>query len=83
MTIATKDVDVSNDEAVMVGDKAVGYISSGGFAHHVGKSMAFGYVPAELAKAGTKVDVEINGERFPAEILGAPLYDPNGGKMRS
>jgi dimethylglycine dehydrogenase len=83
LTIATKDMDVSNDEAILVGDKAVGYVSSGGYAHHIGKSVAFGYVPAELAKAGAKVDVEINGERFAAEIQGAPLYDPNGGRMRS
>ena len=83
LTIATKDMDVSNDEAILVGDKAVGYVSSGGFAHHIGKSVAFGYVPINLAKAGAKVDVEINGERFPAEIQGAPLYDPNGGRMRS
>jgi dimethylglycine dehydrogenase len=83
MVVATKDIDVSNDEAVMLGDKAVGYVSSGGYAHHVGKSVALGYVPADLAKAGTKVEIEINGERFPAEIQGAPLYDPNGGKMRA
>jgi dimethylglycine dehydrogenase len=83
MVVATKDIDVTNDEAVMVGDKAVGYVSSGGYAHSVGKSVAFGYVPTELAKAGTKVEIEINGTRFPAEILGAPLYDPNGGKMRA
>lgn len=83
MVVATKDIDVSNDEAVLVGDKAVGYVSSGGYAHHIGKSVAFGYVPADLARAGTKVDVEINGTRYPAEILGAPLYDPNGGKMRA
>ncbi|WP_374307949.1 FAD-dependent oxidoreductase [Dongia sp.] len=83
LTIATKDMDVSNDEAILVGDKAVGYVSSGGYAHHIGKSVAFGYVPAELAKAGAKVDLEINGERFAAEIQGAPLYDPNGGRMRS
>lgn len=83
MVVATKDIDVTNDEAVMVGDKAVGYVSSGGYAHSVGKSVAFGYVPTDLAKAGTKVEIEINGARFPAEILGAPLYDPNGGKMRA
>lgn len=83
MVVATKNIDVSNDEAVLLGDKAVGYVSSGGYAHSVGKSVAFGYVPTELAKAGTKVEIEINGERFPAEILGAPLYDPNGGKMRA
>jgi dimethylglycine dehydrogenase len=82
MDVATADVDVTSDEAIMVGEKAVGFVSSGGFAHHVGKSVAFGYVPADIAKTGTFVDVEINGDRYPAEILGAALYDPEGQKMR-
>lgn len=82
MVIDTKDIDVSNDEAILVGDKAVGYVSSGGYAHAIGKSVAFGYVPADLAKGGAKVEVEINGERYPAEIQAQPLYDANGGRMR-
>ena len=31
----------------------------------------------------SKVDIEINGEVYPAEIIGEPLYDSNGGRMRS
>ncbi len=83
MVVNSRDIDVSNDEALMVGEAAVGYVSSGGYAHGVGKSVAFGYLPPELAKAGTWVDVEINGTRYPAEIQGAPLYDPQGLRMRS
>ena len=76
-------MDVTLDEAVLVNDAAVGYITSGGYAHHVGKSMAMAYVAAEHAAAGTVVKVEIMGEMYPAEVQGAPLYDPNGGRMRS
>ena len=76
-------MDVTLDEAVLVNDAAVGYITSGGYAHHVGKSMAMAYVAAEHAAAGTVVKVEIMGEIYPAEVQGAPLYDPNGGRMRS
>ena len=83
LIVNATDMDVSNDEAVLVGDEAVGYVSSGGFAHYVGKSMAFAYVPVALAVAGTKVDVEINGIRVPAEVQGGALYDPKGLKMRS
>ncbi len=83
MVVASSDIDVSNDEALMLGEAAVGYVSSGGYAHGVGKSVAFGYLPPELAKAGTRVDVEINGTRYPAEVQGAPLYDPQGLRMRS
>ena len=83
LVVHTADMDVSNDEAVMLGDKAVGYVSSGGFAHSLGKSMAFAYVPTELAAAGTKVDVEINGTHYPAEVQAGALYDPKGLRMRS
>jgi dimethylglycine dehydrogenase len=83
MVVKTDDIDVCNDEAIIKNGEAIGYVSSGGYAHHVGKSMALGYVPAELAEAGTRVEVEIMGELYPAEILGKPLYDADGGKMRS
>jgi dimethylglycine dehydrogenase len=82
LVVDSDDIDVSNDEAIMRDGEAVGYVSSGGYAHHAGKSVALGYVPAELAGAGTAVEVEIMGRRYPAEVLGAPLYDANGGRMR-
>ena len=83
LVVDTQDIDVSNDEAILHQDQAVGYVSSGGYAHHVGKSVALGYVPSELASAGAQVNVEINGEMYAAEIQGQPLYDANGGRMRS
>jgi len=45
--------------------------------------MAMGYVDTEFATAGSKVDVEILGERYSAEIQDKPLYDPAGERMRS
>ena len=82
MTIDT-DIDVTLDEAVMKDGEAVGYVTSGAYSHRSGKSMAMAYVGAEHAGAGSKLQVEILGEFFDAEVLGAPLYDPNGGNMRS
>jgi dimethylglycine dehydrogenase len=83
LTIDVEGIDVSNDEAILKDGEAVGYISSGGYAHRVGKSMAMGYVPTALAAGGTKVQVEILGEMYDAEIQAAPLYDPNGANMRA
>jgi len=83
IVVDSDDIDVSNDEAIMRDGEAIGYVSSGGYAHHAGKSVALGYLPAELAEAGTAVEVEIMGQRYPAEVLGAPLYDANGGRMRA
>ncbi len=83
MTIDTDDIDVSNDEAIMKDGECVGYISSGGYSHHAGKSMALGYVPPELAAHETALEVEINGAFYVAKVTAHPLYDANGSKMRS
>ena len=83
MTVETEDIDVSNDEAILKDGECVGYVTSGGYAHTIGRSMAMGYVPIELAKADTSLEVEINGEMYPARVVDKPLYDPDGEKMRS
>ena len=83
MVIDTKNIDVTNDEAILKDNKCVGYITSGGYAHHSKKSVALGYVPIELSKHDTTLDVEINGKLFKAKITDKPLYDANGGKMKS
>jgi len=82
MTIDTDDIDVSNDEAILKDGECVGYVTSGGYAHHVGQSMAMGYVPVGLAAKGTELEVEINGEMYLAKIITDPLYDPTGKRMR-
>ena len=83
LTIDVDGIDVSNDEAILKDGEAIGYVSSGGYAHRVGKSMAMGYVKTDHAGAGSKVQVEILGEMYDAEILGAPIYDANGANMRA
>ena len=83
MVVDTEDIDVSNDEAILKNQKCVGYITSGGYAHHVKKSMALGYVPPELSKHKTTLDVEINGKLYSAHVTDRPLYDANGEKMRT
>ena len=83
MVIDVDGIDVSNDEAILVDGVAVGYVSSGGYAHHVKKSVAMGYVGAAHAGAGTRVQIEILGQFYDAEIQGTPLYDANGANMRA
>ncbi len=83
MVIDIDGIDVSNDEAILKDGKAIGYISSGGYAHHLQKSMAMGYVSIENVVTGTKVDIEILGEMYSAEIIGDALYDPSGAKIRA
>ncbi|MEM6618396.1 MAG: FAD-dependent oxidoreductase [Pseudomonadota bacterium] len=83
MTIAVDGIDVSNDEAILKDGAAVGYVSSGGYAHRVGASMAMGYVAAEHSAPDTDLQVEILGELYAARVLGGPVYDANGAHMRA
>ena len=83
MTVDTTDIDVCNDEAILKNGECVGYVTSGGYAHTVQQSIAFGYVPTDLAATGTKLEIEINGEMYDAKVIDNPLYDPTGEKMRS
>jgi dimethylglycine dehydrogenase len=82
MTIDTDAIDVCNDEAILKDGECVGYVTSGGYAHHLRQSMALGYVPAELAADDTELEVEINGEMYAAKVVAQPLYDPTGARMR-
>ena len=62
---------------------AVGRITSGGYGYTVGASIAYGYVPAALAAAGTPLAVEVFGDAIPARVAKDPLYDPKGEKIRA
>jgi dimethylglycine dehydrogenase len=82
LVIDVDGIDVTGDEAILSDGKAVGYISSGGYAHHVQKSVAMGYVSIQHAGAGSELQVEILGQMYSATVQGAPLYDANGANMR-
>lgn len=76
--------DVIGDEPVWHDGKVVGWITSGGYAHYVQRSVALGYVPADLAAPGTEgFEIEIIGRRRPARLQPEPLFDPAGERMRT
>ncbi|CAH2408757.1 GcvT family protein [Mesorhizobium escarrei] len=65
--------------------RVVGWVTSGGYAHYIKKSMAQGYVPAALAgdESAGLFEIEILGSRRPARINVEPPFDPSGEKMRT
>ncbi len=82
LVIDATQADAIGDEPVWHDGKVVGWITSGGYGHCVGKSIALGYVPAALAQATGGFEVEILGERRAAALVGQSLYDPGGERMR-
>ena len=83
LVIETDDIDVTNNEAVVKNGKSIGYITSGGFAHYVNKSIAYSYLDEEILKSNEKFQVEINGNFYNCSIIKEALYDPTGERMRS
>ena len=76
--------DVIGDEPVFHDGKVVGWITSGGYAHYSGVSLALGYIPSELAVEGTKgFEIEIIGKMRPASLQLEPVLDPSGSRMRA
>lgn len=76
-------VDVIGDEPIWHDGSVVGWVTSGGYAHHSEASVAMGYVPAELAAANDGFEIEIVGVRRPATLISSCLWDPDGSRMRS
>ncbi len=70
-------------EPVRIGGEPVGRVTSGGYGYTAERSIAYAYVPAEQAEAGTAVEIEIFGESVPGSIAEEPLYDPAGERIRS
>jgi len=82
LVVDADNAEAMGDEPVYIGDEIVGRVTSGGYGHHLGKSLAMGYLKAEAAKPDTRVEIAILGERRQAEAVRIPLYDPGNEKPR-
>lgn len=70
-------------EPIQVGGEAVGYVTSAAFGFSVGRSIAYGWLPAAATAVGTAVEIESFGERLPATVASDPLFDPGMTRLRS
>jgi aminomethyltransferase len=61
---------------VVVGDEQVGTVTSGTYSPSLEQGIGMAYVRADVAVAGTDVEIDVRGKRRPARIESKPLYDP-------
>ncbi|HEY5598913.1 MAG TPA: FAD-dependent oxidoreductase, partial [Kiloniellales bacterium] len=80
--VEADDADVWADEPIWHGGKVVGFVTSGGYAHYVEKSVALGFLPTGLIADGREVEIEILGDRRPARLVSEPLFDPAAERLR-
>jgi aminomethyltransferase len=57
-----------HDYPILFEGKTVGIVTSGTMSPTLGNAIAFGYVPAHLAKNGQVVQVQIRDKEFPATV---------------
>jgi len=81
--VEATDADAIGDEPIWRNGEVIGWVTSGGYGHTVGKSLSMGYIEKAHAEAETGFEIEIIGERRPAVRLAVPAYDPSGSAMRS
>ncbi|HUP53873.1 MAG TPA: glycine cleavage system aminomethyltransferase GcvT [Methylomirabilota bacterium] len=59
---------------IQSGARTTGVVTSGTHSPSLGEAIAMGYVATADAEPGTMVDVEIRGQRVPAEVVALPFY---------
>ena len=76
------DADASGYEPVWKDGRRVGFITSGGYGHHAGKSLAMALIDVEHAQTGEELHTHVVGVERGARIIASSPYDPGGAAMR-
>ncbi len=71
------------NEPIRHNDKIIGRVKSGGQGYSINKSIAYAYIPLELALADTIVEVEFFGQWIKGKIAKEPLFDPENLRIRA
>jgi dimethylglycine dehydrogenase len=82
LAVEGTETDCAGLELVCRDGEPVGLVTSGGYGHRTGSSLAFARIDGSAAAAGTALTVEILGEDYPARILDEPRYDPRGTRLK-
>ena len=82
LEIDAKDADATGFEPIWVDGKVVGFVTSGGYGHTLGKSMAMGMIDSEHSGVGTELSIHIVGSERSASVIASSPYDPAGKAMK-
>jgi dimethylglycine dehydrogenase len=82
LEVGAVDAEASGYEPVWSRGRRVGFVTSGGYGHTVGKSLAMALVERELAAPGTELAVHVVGIERKARVIPPSPYDPQANAMR-
>jgi glycine cleavage system T protein len=83
LTLADERAMTLGNEPVFHDGSVVSRVTSGGIGYAVAASIAYAYLPVELALAGTSCEVEVFGERVSATVANEPLWDPKSERIKA
>ena len=63
-----------DNQDVYINGERCGYVTSGSPAPFLKKNIGMAYVPAEHAKEGQEIEVDVRGRRLAARIVATPFY---------
>jgi 4-methylaminobutanoate oxidase (formaldehyde-forming) len=70
-------------EAVYHDGSVITRVRSGGFGYTLEKNILYAYLPTELAKAGTRLEIDLLEGRRAALVTTTVLLDPKGERLRA
>ena len=82
LEIDALDADASGYEPIWSSGERVGFVTSGGYGHYTGKSLAMALVNRDKAEPGTELSVHVVGVERPARVIAPSSFDPDGNAMR-
>ncbi|MEM6906006.1 MAG: aminomethyltransferase family protein, partial [Pseudomonadota bacterium] len=82
LEVEANGADASGFEPVWANGNRVGFVTSGGYGHTLGKSLAMARVAPEMAATGTELTTHIVGVERAARVIAPSPYDPEGLAMR-
>jgi dimethylglycine dehydrogenase len=83
LEIDALDADASGYEPVWSNGTRVGFVTSGGYGHTVGTSLAMALIAPEAAPVGNELTAHIVGVERKARVISPSPYDPAGKAMRA
>jgi len=84
LVVEAGEADAPYMSTLWEGGQVVGETTSGTWGYRVGASIALGMLRADLAVAGTPIEVEIFGQRHRAVVQkDQPLWDPLNERLRA
>ena len=83
LEVDATDADAARDDGIWIGERRVGFVTSGAYGHHVGKSLALAYLDRDVVERNAEVAVYVVGEPRTARVLPEAPYDPTGINLRA